>query len=107
MRNVVLRQHLVQYRILGNAALLTVCLLEIREDLQQPENALATLLSLIQSARATERLMTVPRGNTYFNERPRGCRGEYLARREAKLAYKREGQSNGEGKEARPSDHPT
>ena len=42
MRNVVLRQHLVQYRILGNAALLTVCLLEIREDLQQPENALAT-----------------------------------------------------------------
>ena len=51
--------------------------------------------------------VTAPRGETYFNERPRGRRGEYLARREAKLANKREGESDGEGKEARPGDHPT
>ena len=65
------------------------------------------LLSLIRSARTTERLVTAPRGDTYFNERPRGRRGEYLARREAKLANEREGESDGEGKEARPGDHPT
>ena len=55
--------------------------MEIREDLQQPKNALATLLSLIQSARAIKRLMTAPRGKTYFNERPRGRGGEFLARK--------------------------
>ena len=73
----------------------------IREDLdlQQPENALATLLSLIRSARTTERLVTAPRGDTYFNERPRGRRGEYLARREAKLAREREREQVGDGKE--------
>ena len=81
--------------------------LEIREDLQQPENALAMLLSLIRSAQTTERLVTAPRGNTYFNERPRGRLGEYLARKEAKLANEREDESDGEGKEARPGDHPT
>ena len=70
----------------------------IREDLdlQQPENALATLLSLIRSARTTERLVTAPRGDTYFNGRPRGRRGEYLARREAKLANERGRESSPE-----------
>ena len=87
--------------------LFTSGVLAILGDCQQPENALATLLSLIRSARTTERLVTAPRGDTYFNERPRGRRGEYLARREAKLANKREGESDGEGKEARPGDHPT
>ena len=68
--------------------------LEILEDLQQPENALATLLLLIRSARATERLMTAPRGETYFNERPRGHGGEFLARKigEADKAKERENQ---------------
>ena len=56
--------------------------LEIREDLQQPENILVTLLSLIRSVRATKRLMTALRGETYFNERPRGRSREFLARRE-------------------------
>ena len=55
-------------------------MLAILGDCQQPENALATLLSLIRSARTTERLVTAPRGDTYFNERPRGRRGEYSAR---------------------------
>ena len=75
--------------------------MEIREDLQQPENALATLLLLIQSARATERLMTAPRGKTYFNERLRGRGGKLSARREAKRANKREGESVGDGRETR------
>ena len=91
MRNVVLRQHLVQYRILGNAALLTVCLLEIREDLQQPENALATLLSLIRSARMTERLVTAPRGETYYNERPRGRGGRFFGKERGKAGEQKRG----------------
>ena len=82
-------------------------LLAIHQDPQQLENALATLLLLIQSVRATERLMTAPRGETYFNERPRGRGGEDLARREAKLANKREGESLGEARESGPDDHPT
>ena len=51
--------------------------------------------------------MTAPRGETYFNERPRGRGGEYLARREAKLANKREGELLGEARESGPDDHPT
>ena len=61
------------------------------------ENALATLLSLIQSARATERLMTAPRGETYFNERPRGRGGEFSARKIGEAGEsEREGESVGE-----------
>ena len=63
--------------------------------------------SLIRSARTTERLVTAPRGDTYFNGRPRGRRGEYLARREAKLANEREGESDGEARKSGPEDHPT
>ena len=40
--------------------------------------------------------VTARRGKTYFNERLRGRRGEYLARREAKLASEREGESRPE-----------
>ena len=57
------------------------------------DNALATLLLLIQSARATERLMTAPGGKTYYSERPRGRGKKFLARREAKRANKREGET--------------
>ena len=64
---------------------------------QQPENALATLLLLIQSAWATKRLMTAPRGKTYFNERPRGRGKEFLARKIGEAGEsKREGEQVGE-----------
>ena len=59
------------------------------------------LLSLIRSARTTERLVTAPRGDTYFNERPRGRRGEYFWRGERGEAgeRKRERIESGDGKE--------